>query len=63
MSRPDGKDSLSSPGSTGPPDPADCTGPEDLGRIHHDTASDIWYECFLDRRTGDYTWAIIPSPD
>jgi hypothetical protein len=42
------------------PDPQECSGPKDAGKIHHDEEHDIWYECVLDRRRGAYTWAIVP---
>ena len=54
---------MMSPGSSqsaGLPDPSQCASDEDLGKLHHDTQSDIWYECFLDTRRSVYTWAALP---
>lgn len=47
----------------GPPDPASCTGPADVGKLLHDGAAEIWYECMHDPRTGKYTWVILPPPE
>ena len=39
---------------------ADCVGPADVGKLHHDEVSNTWYECFWDERHGVYTWVIVP---
>jgi hypothetical protein len=49
--------------SSAPPDPADCALATDVGRLHHDTESDIWYECAFDRRHEAFTWTILPPND
>jgi hypothetical protein len=46
-----------------PPDPTRCQCDDDVGRLYHDEALDIWYECFWDSRRGVYTWAILPPDD
>lgn len=45
------------------PNPQDCRGPQDVGRLQHDEENDIWYECSHDPRRDIYTWAIIPPAD
>jgi hypothetical protein len=42
------------------PDPVDCRGPSDVGKIHHDDERDIWYECVFDEHKPVYTWTILP---
>jgi len=46
--------------STTPPDDLTCRDQHDLGRLHHDTSTDIWYECMFDKRAEIYTWSIVP---
>lgn len=43
-----------------PPDPAECSRPEDVGKLAYDGEVDIWYECVRDRRRDVITWVIIP---
>jgi hypothetical protein len=45
------------------PDPDECREPADVGKIYHDAAQDIWYECVFDRRKQVYTWTILPPGD
>ena len=47
----------------GPPDPGGCTTIRDVGSMHHDTISDIWYECMLDPRDQTIEWTILPPND
>ena len=47
----------------GPPDPRQCTTNRDVGSLHHDTSSDIWYECMRDQRDGAVKWTILPPND
>ena len=42
------------------PDPRHCANDEDIGKLHHDTESDIWYECCFDTRRSIYTWSVLP---
>src|SRR2546422_7668414 len=53
-----------SPGATSVraslPNPDDCRGAADVGKLHHDQERDIWYECVFDQRKNVYTWAILP---
>lgn len=54
------------PGSSHPeaavPDPSECRGPDDVGKLIHDEEGDLWYECMDDTRRKVYTWVIIPPP-
>jgi hypothetical protein len=45
------------------PSPAECRGPEDVGRLFHDEERDIWYECIFDQRKQVFTWTILPPED
>lgn len=61
------------PGADGPqlgglvegsgPDPDECRGPTDVGKMYHDEEQDIWYECVFDQRKAVYTWTILPPGD
>jgi hypothetical protein len=42
------------------PDPNDCRGPDDVGRLQHDEHEDIWYECSYDPRRDVFVWVIVP---
>lgn len=42
------------------PDPIECRGGADVGKIHHDEEQDFWYECMFDPRRQVYTWTIVP---
>jgi len=46
--------------SAQPPEPAECTHAGDLGKMHHDSLHEIWYECVYDTRRELYTWTILP---
>jgi hypothetical protein len=46
------------------PNPQDCCEPSHVGRLHHDTEEDVWYECVSDeRRGGMITWVALPPDD
>ena len=45
------------------PNPGECRSHADVGKIHHDEAEDIWYECVFDPRRRVYTWTIVPPVD
>jgi hypothetical protein len=49
--------------SGGIPDPNECRGPSDVGKVHYNETDDIWYECVYDKRRDVVTWAIVPSTD
>jgi hypothetical protein len=49
--------------SDGQPPAEQCATNQDVGRLHYNTADDIWYECFCDERHGVFTWAVIPLVD
>lgn len=42
------------------PDPKECKGPDDVGKVAYDAERDIWYECVYDKRKKVYTWVIVP---
>jgi hypothetical protein len=49
--------------SDGPPDPCQCQGEADVGRLHHDLTAGVWYECMFDARRETFTWAALPLVD
>jgi hypothetical protein len=48
---------------TNPPDPRACVQESDVGKLHHDSFDDVWYECMFDRSGREYTWVILPPAD
>jgi hypothetical protein len=42
------------------PSASECQGPADVGKLHHDSDRDVWYECVFDARAQMYTWTILP---
>lgn len=42
------------------PDPAECQGPSDVGKLEHDAENDVYYECSYDVRHDVYVWAVVP---
>jgi len=57
------RESLSEAAKLLAPDPRECRGSGDIGKLHHDVEQDIWYECVHDERTGVFTWTILPPAD
>lgn len=45
------------------PDPAECLGPDDVGKWHHDAEANIYYECSYDARRDVFVWASVPAVD
>jgi len=45
------------------PSPAACRGEDDVGKLHRDDESGIWYECVFDERRDVYTWTALPPDD
>lgn len=46
--------------AAGEPDPGKCRSRSDVGRLHHDTDKDIWYECIFEPHRKVFIWTTLP---
>src|SRR2546421_9798416 len=42
-----------------PPNPTNGARPDDVGKLHHDEALDVWNDCDSDRHRSAFTGAIV----
>jgi hypothetical protein len=47
----------------GLPNPLGCQRESDLGNLHYDLSTGIWYECFFDGYHASFTWSALPPDD
>lgn len=45
------------------PDADECREQSDVGKIHFDSVTSIWYECVFDQRHNLVTWTALPPDD